>query len=52
MTPMVRHFKKYVNRKFYDLDRGRYASLLDVGKVVASEEEFETLTRALYERTK
>ena len=65
MTPMVRHFKKYVNRKFYDLDRGRYASLLDVGEVVAGGEEvevicdrtgrdrtFETLTRALYERTK
>lgn len=65
MSPMVRHFKKYANRKFYDLDEGKYASLLDVGEAVAGGAEvevicdrtgrdrtFETLTRALYERTK
>ena len=65
MPPTVRHFKKYANRKFYDLDKGRYASLLDVGDAVAGGEEvevicdrtgrdrtFETLTRALYERAK
>lgn len=65
MTPIMRHFKKYANRKFYDLDKGKYASLLDVGEAVAGGEEvevicdrtgrdrtFETLTRALYERTK
>ena len=65
MSASVRHFKKYANRKFYDLDKGRYASLLDVGDAVAGGEEvevicdrtgrdrtFETLTRVLYERTR
>jgi hypothetical protein len=65
MTVTVRHFKKYANRKFYDLDRGRYVSLLDLGDVSAAGNEievicdrtgrdltFETLTRVLYERTR
>ena len=65
MAAIVRHFKKYANRKFYDLDKGRYVSLLDLGDVSAGGAEievicdrterdltFETLTRALYERTR
>ena len=65
MAATVRHFKKYANRKFYDLDRGRYVSLLDVGDVIAGGEEidvvcdrtsrdltFETLARTLHERTR
>jgi hypothetical protein len=64
MSITVRHIKKYTNRKFYDLDRGRYVSLLDIGGIVAGGEEievhsdrtgrdltFEVLVRALYERT-
>ena len=63
MSATVRHFKKYANRKFYDLDKGRYVSLLDVGDVIAGGEEievvcdrtnrdltFETLARTLHER--
>lgn len=65
MAANVRHYKKYANRKFYDLDRGRYVSLLDVGDVIAGGEEieavcdrtgrdltFETLARTLHERTR
>jgi len=65
MAATVRHFKKYTNRKHYDLDRGRYVSLLDVGDVIAEGEEivvicdrtgrdltFETLARILHERTR
>jgi hypothetical protein len=65
MAATVRHFKKYANRKFYDLDKGRYVSLLDVGDVIAGGEEidvvcdrtsrdltFETLARTLHERTR
>ena len=65
MAATVRHFKKYANRKFYDLDEGRYVSLLDLGDVSAGGAElevicdrtgrdltFETLTRVLYERTR
>jgi PHB/PHA accumulation regulator DNA-binding domain len=65
MAVTVRHFKKYTNRKHYDLDRGRYVSLLDVGDVIADGEEievicdrtgrdltFETLARTLHERTR
>jgi hypothetical protein len=65
MTVTVRHFKKYANRKFYDLDKGRYVSLLDLGDISAGGDEievacdrtgrdltFETLTRVLYERTR
>ena len=65
MISTVRHFKKYANRKFYDLDKGHYISLLDLAEVVVGGDEvevicdrtsrdltFETLTRALYERTK
>ena len=65
MTVTVRHYKKYANRKFYDLDRGRYVSLLDIGDAIAGGEEiqafcdrtgrdltFETLARTMYERTK
>jgi hypothetical protein len=65
MPVNVRHYKKYANRKFYDLDRGRYVSLLDIGDVIAGGEEiqascdrtgrdltFETLARTLCERTK
>ena len=65
MVTAIRHFKKYANRKFYDLDRGRYVSLLDVGDVIAGGEEievvcdrtgrdltFETLARTLHERTR
>jgi Uncharacterized protein conserved in bacteria len=65
MTVNVRHFKKYANRKFYDLDKGRYVSLLDIGDAIAGGEEievscdrtekdltFETLARVLYERTR
>ena len=65
MAVKIRHFKKYANRKFYDLDKGRYVSLLDVGDVIAGGEEieaicdrtdrdltFETLARTLHERTR
>jgi hypothetical protein len=65
MAATVRHFKKYANRKFYDLDKGRYVSLLDLGDVSAGGDElevicdrsnrdltFETLARALYERAR
>ena len=65
MATAIRHFKKYANRKFYDLDRGRYVSLLDLGDVSAGGDEievvcdrtgrdltFETITRVLYERTR
>ena len=65
MVTAIRHFKKYANRKFYDLDKGRYVSLLDVGDVIAGGEEievvcdrtsrdltFETLARTLHERTR
>jgi PHB/PHA accumulation regulator DNA-binding domain len=65
MAATVRHFKKYANRKFYDLDKGRYVSLLDIGDVIAGKETievicdrterdltFETITRVLYERTR
>jgi hypothetical protein len=65
MVTAIRHFKKYANRKFYDLDKGRYVSLLDVGDVIAEGEEidvicdrtsrdltFETLARTLHERTR
>lgn len=65
MTSTVRHFKKYANRKFYDLDKGHYISLLDLAEIVVGGDEvevicdrtsrdltFETLTRALYERTR
>ena len=64
MSVTVRHIKKYTNRKFYDLDRGMYVSLLDIGGIVAGGEDievysdrtgrdltFEVLVRALYERT-
>jgi polyhydroxyalkanoate synthesis regulator protein len=30
----VRHFKKYANRKFYDVDRGTYASVREIAAVV------------------
>jgi polyhydroxyalkanoate synthesis regulator protein len=30
----VRHFKKYANRKFYDVDRGAYASVREIASVV------------------
>lgn len=65
MPPTTRHFKKYANRKFYDLDKGHYVSLLELAEVAAGGEDievicdrtgrdrtFEALTRALYERAK
>jgi polyhydroxyalkanoate synthesis regulator protein len=30
----VRHFKKYANRKFYDVDRGAYASVKEIAALV------------------
>ena len=30
----VRHYKKYANRKFYDVDRGEYASVREIAGVV------------------
>jgi polyhydroxyalkanoate synthesis regulator protein len=30
----VRHFKKYANRKFYDVDRGAYASVREIAALV------------------
>ena len=30
----VRHYKKYANRKFYDVDRGEYASVREIAAVV------------------
>jgi polyhydroxyalkanoate synthesis regulator protein len=61
----MRLFRKYINRKLYDVAETRYVSMLDLSDVVASGENVsvtcdrtgldithETLCRALYERLK
>ena len=63
--PPSRKFKKYANRKLYDITGARYVSMLDLALVVSAGEEvavfddrtgfditFETLARALYEKIK
>ena len=34
MSAKVRHYKKYANRKFYDVDRGEYVAVEDIARVV------------------
>ena len=64
-TPPARRFKKFTNRKLYDLDSSRYVSMVDLAKIVAAGPDvvveddrtgrditLETLARALYELLK
>lgn len=37
----TRHFKKYANRKFYDVDRGEYVSVREIAAVVKSGDDVE-----------
>jgi hypothetical protein len=61
--PPTRKFKKFKNRKLYDLDGSRYVSMVDLANTVALGDDvtvvedrtgrditFQTLARALYER--
>jgi len=61
----VRHFKKYANRKFYDVDRGAYASVSEIAAVVKRGDDvvmtcdrtgrdltLEILARILYEEVR
>jgi hypothetical protein len=61
----TRHFKKYVNRKFYDEDLGKYASVRAIAAVVKKGDAvemtcdrtgrdltLEILTRILYEEVR
>ena len=61
----VRHFKKYANRKFYDVDRGAYVGVTDIARVVRGGADIEMvcdrtgrvltreiLARILYEETR
>lgn len=63
--PPARRFKKFTNRKLYDMDQSRYVSMLDLAKVASAgldvtvEDDrtgrditLETLARALYEMLK
>lgn len=65
MPPTPRRFKKFSNRKLYDLDGSRYVSMVELARVVASGPDvvveddrtgrditLETLARALYELLK
>jgi PHB/PHA accumulation regulator DNA-binding domain len=65
MPTAPRRFKKFSNRKLYDLDGSRYVSMLELAKVTASGPDvvveddrtgrditLETLARALYELLK
>ena len=64
-TPPARRFKKFTNRKLYDLDGSSYVSMVGLAQVVAAGADvmveddrtgrditLETLARALYERLK
>lgn len=59
------HYRKYANRKFYDLDRGRYASVSDISTTIRRGSDivvscdrtgrdltYETLARIFYEVVK
>jgi polyhydroxyalkanoate synthesis regulator protein len=61
----VRHFKKYANRKFYDVERGEYAAVSEIATVVKRGDNVvmvcdrtgrdltaEILTRILYEEVR
>lgn len=61
----TRHFKKYANRKFYDEERGQYASVEEIAAVVKRGDDvvmtcdrtgrdltLEILTRILYEEVR
>jgi polyhydroxyalkanoate synthesis regulator protein len=37
----VRHFKKYANRKFYDVDCGVYSSVREIAGIVKAGEDVE-----------
>ena len=63
--PPARRFKKFTNRKLYDMDQSRYVSMLDLAKIASAgldvtvEDDrtgrditLETLARALYEMLK
>lgn len=44
MSAKVRHYKKYANRKFYDVDRGEYVAVEDIARVVRSGEDVEMVS--------
>ncbi len=44
MSAKVRHYKKYANRKFYDVDRGEYVSVEDIARVVRGGEDVEMVS--------
>lgn len=61
----MRHIRKYMNRKHYDMQTSAYLQVVDIAKMVALGETIsvvcdvtgrditlETLCRALYERVK
>jgi polyhydroxyalkanoate synthesis regulator protein len=65
MRSGVRQFKKYANRKFYDVDRGEYVSVVEIAKVVKGGDSIamtcdrtgrdltmEILARILYEEVR
>jgi siroheme synthase len=44
MSSQVRHYKKYANRKFYDVDKGEYVSVEDIARVVRGGEDVEMVS--------